>query len=243
MLFRSIIVPTTSLVHQLASDFGDYGYNSDARVHTIFSGQDKQTNKPVTISTWQSLYKLPKDYFSQFEVIIGDEAHLFKAKSLTSIMSKLENTKYRFGFTGTLDGTQTHKLVLEGLFGPVRKITTTSELIEQKILSDFRIKAIVLSYPDEIRKMIIRSDYQNEIDYIVRLQARNNFIRNLVLSLEGNTLLLFQFVEKHGKALYDMINANASDRKIFFIHGGTEAEVREQTRKIVENEEIGRAHV
>ena len=232
-----IIVPTTSLVHQLASDFGDYGYNSDARVHTIFSGQDKQTNKPVTISTWQSLYKLPKDYFSQFEVIIGDEAHLFKAKSLTSIMTKLENTKYRFGFTGTLDGTQTHKLVLEGLFGPVRKITTTSELIEQKILSDFRIKAIVLSYPDEIRKMIIRSDYQNEIDYIVRLQARNNFIRNLVLSLEGNTLLLFQFVEKHGKALYDMINANASDRKIFFIHGGTEAEVREQTRKIVENEE------
>ena len=149
------------------------------------------------------------DFFSNFDVVIGDEAHLFKAKSLTSILTKLSGCRYRFGFTGTLDGTQTHKLVLEGLFGPVRKVTTTSELIEQKHLADFKIKAIVLSYPDEVRKMIARfSDYQSEMDYLVRLEARNKFIRNLALSLEGNTLLLFQYVEKHGKALF-----NELDRK------------------------------
>ena len=160
-----IIVPTTSLVSQLASDFADYGFDSATYVHRVFAGQDKGSTKPITISTWQSIYKLPKDFFSNFDVVIGDEAHLFKAKSLTSILTKLSGCRYRFGFTGTLDGTQTHKLVLEGLFGPVRKVTTTSELIEQKHLADFKIKAIVLSYPDEVRKMIARSsDYQSEMD-------------------------------------------------------------------------------
>ena len=46
-------------------------------------------------------------------------------------MTKLHNAKYRYGFTGTLDGTQTHKWVLEGLFGPSYKIIATKELIER----------------------------------------------------------------------------------------------------------------
>jgi superfamily II DNA or RNA helicase len=232
-----IIVPTTSLVSQLASDFADYGFQSDKYVHRIFSGQDKQTDKPIVISTWQSIYKLPKEYFQQFDVVIGDEAHLFKAKSLTSILSKLVNCKFRFGFTGTLDGSQTHKLVLEGLFGPVRKVTTTSELIEQKHLSAFKIKAIVLAYPDEIRKMITKSaDYQAEMDYIVRLEARNKFIRNLSLSLEGNTLLLFQYVDKHGKLLYESLKRE-TDRPIYYVSGSVDGEEREAIRKIVETEQ------
>jgi len=257
-----IIVPTTTLVHQLAKDFEDYGYTSTKNnsvnnrsgrignhsgnaeggewthgIHKIYVGQEKRSPAQVTITTWQSIYKAPKEWFSQYDVVIGDEAHLFKAKSLTSILTKLEDCRYRFGFTGTLDGTQTHKLVLEGLFGPVRKVTTTAELIEQKHLADFRIKAIVLSYPDEIRQMIARAgDYQSEIDYIVRLEARNNFIKNLVLSLEGNTLLLFQFVEKHGKILYNKLEKENKDRKIFFIHGGVDGEERDKVREIVEKE-------
>ena len=231
-----IIVPTTSLVSQLASDFADYGFVSDRYVHRIYSGQDKQTDKPITISTWQSIYKLPKDYFQQFDLVIGDEAHLFKAKSLTSIMSSLNSCRYRFGFTGTLDGAQTNKLVLEGLFGTVRKVTTTSELIEQKHLADFKIKAIVLSYPDQIKQLVSKMDYQTEIDYLVTLPSRNKFISNLTLSLEGNTLLLFQFVDKHGKILYDMIK-NQTDKPVFFVHGGVDGDEREQIRNIVEKEQ------
>jgi superfamily II DNA or RNA helicase len=231
-----IIVPTTSLVSQLATDFNDYGFVSDRFVHRIFAGQDKQTDKPITISTWQSIYKLPKEYFEQFDVVIGDEAHLFKAKSLTSILSKLTNCRYRFGFTGTLDGAQTHKLVLEGLFGPVRKVTTTAELIQKKHLADFKIKAIVLSYPDELKQMISKMDYHQEIDYIVGLNPRNRFITNLTLSLDGNTLLLFQFVEKHGKLLYEMIK-NETDKPVFFVHGGVNGDEREQIRSIVEKEQ------
>jgi superfamily II DNA or RNA helicase len=227
-----IIVPTTSLVSQLASDFTDYGFVSDWFVHRIFAGQDKQTDKPITISTWQSIYKMPKEYFQQFDVVIGDEAHLFKAKSLTGIMSKLNNCRYRFGFTGTLDGTQTHKLVLEGLFGPVRKVTTTAELIEQEHLTKFKIKAIILKYPDSICQQLSKVDYQTELDFLVRNNARNRFIMNLTLSLKGNTLLLFQFVEKHGKVLYDMMKD--CGREVFFVHGGVDGEDREHIRKLLE---------
>jgi superfamily II DNA or RNA helicase len=226
-----IVVPTTSLIHQMASDFRDYGFTGE--IHKIYAGQDKVTDKQVVITTWQSIYKEKKSWFDEYEVVIGDEAHNFKAKSLTSILTKMENCKYRFGFTGSLDGTQTHKLVLEGLFGPVRKVATTAKLIEDKHLSEFQIKAIVLEYPKDIRQMIARAnDYQAEMDYIVRNEARNKFIKNLTLSLEGNTLLLFQFIEKHGKPLYDMISKE-SECPVFFVYGGVDGEERERIRKIV----------
>lgn len=229
-----VIVPTTTLVHQMASDFRQYGYEDG--IHKIYSGQDKISDKPVTITTWQSIYKEGKHLFDDYDLVIGDEAHLFKAKSLTSIMEKLDNCKYRFGFTGTLDGTQTNKLVLEGLFGAVRHVTTTAKLIEDKHLSDFKIKGIVLTYPDEVRKMMARAkDYQAEMDYLVRCKARNNFIKNLTLSLEGNTLLLFQYVDKHGKELYNIIKEEANC-PIFFVHGGVDGEEREKIRSIVESE-------
>ena len=226
-----IIVPTTSLVSQLSSDFADYGFVSDTNVHRIYAGQDKQTDKPITISTWQSIYKMDKKYFEQFDVVIGDEAHLFKAKSLTSIMSKLNNCKHRFGFTGTLDGTETHELVLRGLFGNVERVVSTSDLIDQEYLSKFKIKIIVLKYSDETKGAQKGNDYQDEMDFIVRNQARNNFIKNLTLSLEGNTLLLFQYVEKHGKILYDLMG---KERKVYLVHGGVEADDRERIRKLVE---------
>jgi superfamily II DNA or RNA helicase len=230
-----ILVPTTSLVSQLASDFADYGFDSDTFVHRVYAGQDKGSTKPITISTWQSIYKLPKEFFSQFDVVIGDEAHLFKAKSLTSILTKLSGCRYRFGFTGTLDGSETHKLVLEGLFGAVRKVITTKELIDQKHLADFRIKAIVLNHPDEAKKMIARAnDYQAEMDYIVKLEARNKFIKNLALSLEGNTLILYQFVEKHGIHLANMLQNN--DRSVYWVSGEVSGEQREEIRKVVEKE-------
>ena len=121
-----ILVPTTSLVEQMYSDFIDYGWK-DEHIHRVYAGHDKGSKKPVVISTWQSLYKLHRPYFAQYGCIIGDEAHLFKAKSLTDIMARSADCKYRFGLTGTLDGTQTHRLVLEGLFGKVTQVTTTKE--------------------------------------------------------------------------------------------------------------------
>ena len=137
-------------------------------------------------------------------------------KQITNyILSSCINSKYRIGTTGTLDGTQTHRLVLEGLFEPVYKATSTSELIEKGQLAGFKIKCLILKYEEQIRQEARRWNYNQEIEYIVTNQARNNFISNLALSLEGNTLILFQFVEKHGKKLYETIE-NKIESKDFF---------------------------
>ncbi len=232
-----IIVPTTSLVSQLYADFQEYGWDSAKYCHQVYAGQDKVSDKLVVISTWQSIYKLQKKIFEPYKLVIGDEAHGFKSKSLTSIMTKCVNAEYRVGTTGTLDGTQTHKLVLEGLFGKVYKVTTTKKLIDQKQLASFRIDIVVLKYSEELCQQFTKIKYADELEFIVGHEKRNKYIRNLVLSLEGNTLLLFRLVKKHGRILYDMIKEKTDDnRKTFFVFGGTETETREQIRAIAETE-------
>jgi len=229
-----ILVPTTSLVEQMYSDFIDYGWQEEY-MQKIYSGHDKNVTKPVVISTWQSIYKFPKKYFEQFGMVVGDEAHLFKSKSLTTIMTKLHLCKYRFGLTGTLDGMQTHRLVLEGLFGSLNKVITTKELIDKKTLAEFKIKSLVLTYPEHECKIVKDMNYQDEIDFIVTHPKRNEFIRDLALTLKGNTLVLFQFVEKHGDVLYSQIK-DATDRQVFYVFGGTDTTTREEIRAITEKE-------
>ena len=227
-----VVVPTTSLVEQMYKDFEDYGFDVGSYCHKIYAGKERETNSQVIITTWQSIYKLPKQYFARFNVVVGDEAHQFKSKSLISIMTKLCDAKYRFGFTGTLDGSQTHKWVLEGLFGPSYKIINTDELMKKGHLAKLDIKILLLKHPPN------RFDiFEDEVQYIINHGKRNNFIKNLTLDLKGNTLVLFSRVEGHGQPLYDLINTNkVDDRHVFFIHGGVETEERERVREITEKE-------
>ena len=227
-----LVVPTTSLVEQMYKDFEDYGWDAESFCHRIYAGKDKTNEHPVTITTWQSVYKLERSFFEDYNVVIGDEAHLFKSKSLISIMTKLHHAKYRFGFTGTLDGTQTHKWVLEGLFGPSYKVTKTDELMRQGHLSQLDIQCIILKHPPQ--KFDV---YNDEIEYLISHDQRNNFIKNLTLDLKGNTLVLYSRVEAHGAVLYEKINnSKKENRKVFFVHGGVDAEQRELIREITEKE-------
>jgi len=236
-----IIVPTTSLVEQLYTDFQDYssanGWDTSLHCQKLYSGFTKDFTKDVLITTWQSVYLQPKAWFKQFDVIFGDEAHQFKAKSLTTVMEKMDNIRYRIGTTGTLDNKKVHRLVLEGMFGPVHKVTTTKALMDSGRLSNLNITCVILKYSEEIRKAQKNMTYQDEMDFIVSNEARNKFIRNLAVKSEGNTLVLFQYVEKHGKVLYEAIKNKAHDkRKIFFVYGGTETSDRESIRHITEGE-------
>ena len=236
-----IIVPTVSLVQQIDKMIHSYSLilrGTPYYTHLVDKSQEKNCPEAkIIISTWQSVYKLPKKWFDQFDIVLGDEAHHFRADSLTAIMTKLENCKYRFGFTGTLDGTETHKLVLEGLFGPVMRVIRTKDLIDNSTLSDFRVKALLLRYPENVRKTTRGAVYQQEIDFIASNEKRNNFIKNLVCSRKGSTLVLYQMVEKHGKILYDLIKDN-TEKRVFFIHGSISAEDREKAREIAEKEDV-----
>lgn len=232
-----VIVPTTGLVEQMYKDFADYGYDVENKVHRIYSGKDKTTKKRVIISTWQSIYKFPKAWFEQFDAVFGDECHGFKSKSLSSIMNKSTEAKYRFGLTGTLDGTQTHKLVLEGLFGPVYEVTQTKKLQDDGTLAPLDITVLMLTYADNTRENFGNRTYQDEIDFIIKHDKRNKFIRNLALNQKGNTLVLFQRVEKHGEVLFNLIRDKAEEgRKVFFVAGKVDTDDREAIRQIVETQ-------
>ena len=244
-----IVVPTTNLVTQLYGDFADYSshdkWNVDKECHKIYSGKDKFADQQIYISTWQSLYRLSKKYFEQFSLIVGDEAHLATANSLKGIVEKATLCRYRFGTTGTLKDSKCNKLMLEGLFGKTYQAVTSKKLMDDKHISKLEIQCVQLGYPDEERKIMKKATYQEEIDFIVEHKKRNNFICNLALEQKGNTLILFNYVEKHGKVLKDMMERKIAinevagkeyPRKVFFIAGETDVEQREAIRKATEEE-------
>jgi superfamily II DNA or RNA helicase len=227
-----IVVPTTSLVEQMYKDFSDYGWDVGSFCHKIYGGKEREINSQVVIATWQSIYKLPRQYFSRFNVVVGDEAHQFKSKSLVAIMTNLSDCKYRFGFTGTLDGSETHKWVLEGLFGPSYKVIRTDELMKKGHIAKLDINVLLLKHPPKKFE-----NYEEEIQYLISHNQRNNFIKNLALDIKGNSLILFSRVETHGQPLYELINSSKTDnRHVFFVHGGVDTEDRERVREITEKE-------
>lgn len=238
-----IIVPTISLVHQMAGDFMDYGCDPKL-IYRIQGGVDKKTTAPIVISTWQSLIKQPKEWFDQFSVVLGDEAHNFQAKSLTTIMEKLTDAPFRHGFTGTISSeSKVHRLVLEGVFGPIRRFVTTKELMDEGTVADFEVKALILSHSPETRKVFAQAikplakqkRYAAERAFLFNHDKRNLFIRNLVWSLKDqNNLILFDQVENHGKILEPLLRREG--RVLHFIHGGVSGEERERVRHVVEND-------
>ena len=225
-----IVVPTTSLVEQMYKDFEEYGWMASKHCHKIYAGEEKNSEAACIITTWQSVYKQPRKWFERFNVVIGDEAHQFKAKSLTTIMHKLHGCKYRYGFTGTLDGANVNQLVLEGVFGRCSQVTRTHQLMKKGHVAQLKVKVIVLKHDEQIF-----DGYQDEIEYLCEHEQRNKFIRNLACDLKGNTLVLFNYVEKHGMPLYEMINSH-TDKPVHFVYGGVDVDDREQIRHLVENE-------
>ncbi len=223
-----IVVPTTSLVEQMYKDFESYGWKASSYCHRIYAGQEKYTNHKVVITTWQSVYKEPKKWFDRFDCVIGDEAHQFKAKSLSTLMSKLHDCKYRVGFTGTLDGANVNQLVLEGLFGRCSQVTKTSKLMKRGYVAKLKVQVILLKHDEKLFE-----GYQDEMDYLVEHSGRNNFIKKLAIDLKGNTLILFNYVDRHGIPLFNLINSH-TDQPVYLVHGGIDTDDREDIRNLTE---------
>ena len=240
-----IIVPTLNLISQMTTDFITYSKKYDEEreikteslIHQIYSGQDKTTNKQIIIATWQSLHRLPPIFFQQFGFVLVDECHMAKANSIKNILTKCVSANWRFGTTGTLNGAKADSMLIEGLTGPMYQATTTKQLMDTNKLAKLKINCIVLKHTEEDCRAVRKLQYADEIGMIISNEKRNRFIRNLTISQKGNTLVLFQYVAKHGKLLHEMISQKLnSSRKVFFIYGGTEMEDREKVREITEQE-------
>jgi len=91
---------------------------------------------------------------------------------------------------------------------------------------------LVLKYPEGTCKQMKQSNYPDEIQFLIANDYRNKFIKNLTITREGNTLVLYQMVDKHGQILYNDINE--SGKEVYFVHGGIDATTREDIRHRVE---------
>ena len=253
-----VLVPTTALVYQLISDFKDYGWDSAAECHGLCEGAEKTTNKRVIVSTWQSLQYMAvnkavgkkkvnqynPEWFEKFGCLIGDECHTFNATALKNISECLVNACWRIGLTGTLDGSTTNELVLTGIFGPKVQFKWTNELIADGTLSPFKINVLKINYPDEFKRLWHnrkkKVTYQEEIDFIVQYEKRNSMLAKLAVSRKGNSVVIFRYVEKQGRPLFEKIKKICEekypDRKVFFYAGEVPGEERNALRAIIEKE-------
>lgn len=233
-----IIVPTTSLVYQMFTDFGDYSkqdesWDAEEQCHIIMAGKEKDTDKRIIISTWQSLVNLPKKYFHQFGFINADECHLAQAKSIKKIVESATNCKYRYGTTGTMKDAKTHYLTIEGLLGPQITVAKTKELIEQNYLSNMRINMVSIQYPEKTRKNLFKTKYQEEIEFIESHDKRTETISKMGDYLSSNTLFLFSR-KHHGKAMFESLKKREKPDEIYYVDGSVSAEKREAIRAACE---------
>lgn len=183
-----------------------------------------------------------------------------KATCLTSIMEKCTNAKYKFGFTGTLSNqneeSEIDELVLKGLFGRVETVSTNKELMDKDIISQAMIYLIRIKYTDKnICDFIMNGDkevkairdyktkrkklFEGELTHIINSKVRNKYIRNLAMTRKGNTMIMFQFVEKQGKLLYEFLQevAEQMGREVYYIHGKVNVNERERIRQLVEEKD------
>lgn len=239
-----ITVPSTSLAEQLISDFREYvadDHDVDKYVATLYSGKDKGTQKLVVISTWQTCSNMPEEWIKKFRFYIADEAHGTRSEEQTKIINHMTECEYRNGFTGTLNGAEMHELEMNARFGDIYQTITTRELIDRGIVTDILINAIKLKYDEETVKNFhtySQGDYQKEIDFICDLQCRNDYIVNHALNLDGNTLMLFNFIERHGDALLSMLKEKELQykKKTLYVSGKVKTKERETIRKQMDSD-------
>lgn len=236
-----LIVPSINLVDQMKGDFLEYGENTELPdIHTIYSGQERHNECPITISTWQSLQMIQsKEFFKDFDLVLVDEVHGASnstgQKSMSMVVQKLiqacSNAKMKIGVSGTIQDEKINRLQLEGLFGKINQFTNTKELMDKGTLSKLKINFLVLNYNDELKKQCHNLPYPDEMKLITEIEERRKFVVNLAKKIKGkNVLILFRNIE-FGKLIYNDLLKLELDRNVHYVSGETKGKDREETRQ------------
>lgn len=225
-----LIVPNTSLVEQMYSDFCNYSNKLFVSKNVSrYYGKVKEKDKKVIISTYNSLILKEESYFSKFGAVVVDECHSANsANSYKKILLSCTNAEYRLGFTATLSEEKISRLVAEGLIGWAERFTNIEKLIKEKSLTDYKVNIIKLNYDCNFEG----KSYGEQLEIISNYEPRNKFIVNLAKKVTkdtNNTLILLNRIE-HGKILLELLRDTG---KSFFIYQNVTKEEREIIKKIL----------
>jgi superfamily II DNA or RNA helicase len=231
-----IIVPTTALVDQMINDFCDYRLFGKQHMLGIRGGTARDSNALIYVSTWQTAVKQPKEWFSQFGLMMNDECHLATGKSISSIISGLSNCMFKFGLSGSLKDGKANIMQYVGMFGEIFKPVSTAQLMEDGQVTELKINSIFLRYPDEATIKMKGKTYQEEIKAITGYKRRNKWIAALAKRLAGkgeNAFVMFKLTA-HGKELYQMIK-DLGHEKVYYVSGEVSTETRNALKEMAEN--------
>jgi superfamily II DNA or RNA helicase len=232
-----LIVPNTTLVEQMRSDFKSYG--SDEFLEILYAGKKPTYDKPLLISTWQSLMDKDVEFFRKYDALFIDECHNSKAKVLKSIAELCVNASYRIGTTGTMPKDKSECTMIMGALGPVIYKIDTKTLQDAKILADLKIGALFFKYPLDFIKQNIDRSYPEEVKMCEEYPNRNvkglGFILGRIKK-EYNTLILFHHLE-HLKMTKSYIESNFPEFNINVVTGAVRVKDRENIRTSIENSE------
>lgn len=224
-----VLVPNLSLISQLTNDFIEYGVPPDWIGN--FTGMQKDTEQPIIISTWQSMYKQP-DLIKIFDGIIVDETHGLKAEAVNSVAQNATNATLRIGCTGSLPSEKTEIYTMMGMLGSVLHRKTQRELIDDGQASDILIKIFYLSYIQEIKDKLKGLPYEVEKEFIETYKPRNHIISKICkkhIDKDHNMIILVNKLD-HGKDIYNYLQEKNIPKEIFFVSGEMDPKERERIR-------------
>lgn len=245
-----IIVPNISLVEQTMSDFYSYTNNFNLNKDNLLiqpilgnSIKERDENCNIVVGTYQSLTKLEKDFFDNFDGVICDESHTAQTKSIQNIFKKLENVKFRCGLSGTSKVYNTqdaNSFLLQKLLGPKINVVKANELITKGYCSPVDITLFYLDYlPVEKREMLWNIKKDKKVDaakvlrfeksLIINSDKRKKFIVDLICKMKDTTLVLFSNIkDSFGKDMYETVKQKLSDEdiNIFYLDGSSNLDFR-----------------
>lgn len=245
-----MIVPTVDLVVQGTEDF--YQYNEEScklklDIQQIFAGSVIREKSNLVIGTYQSLVKKSKDYFDQFDTVIVDEVHKAKSTSIKTILEKCENATRKFGLSGTIPKPGTlDRLTLMAYTGPIITSIRADYLMEKGHITPCEVYVIEMDYANKEVKEGFRDLFQRteedrkrllnlEQQFCIQSELRLEFITDMILKNTKNSLVLFYRIE-YGNKIYDKLRQK-SNRKILYIDGATDKDLREHQKELLEEGE------
>lgn len=230
-----VIVPSIQLVEQTAEDFKSYGMDKV----TKWSGNNTPDPDATTIIAGSQILlseKTDLSFLADVKIFLGDECHGNKKANQINQIFNFLTTNYRFGFTGTMPTCKLDCWNIIGKFGPIIYEEKTEDLKQKKYISNFKVFILKLNHKN-IPKIYINKNkpteaYENELDFLMNNQKRNEVICNLSKKLENNTIIMVDRID-HGVNIFNILK-DTTQRPCYFIRGSTEIEEREKIRSLME---------
>ena len=153
-----MIVPNITLVKQGVNDMSEY--KEFFKTETVWSKGEYCECSNLTIGTFQSLVRMldkknkkynPK-FFDKFDVVLCDEVHTAKCKSIDALLSQpfIRDAKIRFGFSGTLPDRNTiDSYKVQSLMGPMIQDISSKELMDAGFITPIDITQVRIHHKQD----------------------------------------------------------------------------------------------